>query len=66
MTGDGLMYVSNQAGDTFVFRPNPRSYNQVSRNSIGEHTNSSVIIGHGDVFIRTHKALWCFAGKAAS
>jgi len=65
MTGDGLMYVSNQTGDTFVFRPNPRSYNQVSRNSINEHTNSSAIIGNGEVFIRTHKALWCFAEHAS-
>jgi outer membrane protein assembly factor BamB len=65
MSGDGLMYVSNQAGDTFVFRPNPRSYDQVARNSIDEHTNSSVVIGNGDIFIRTHQALWCFAKQAS-
>lgn len=62
MTGDGLMYLLNQSGDAFVFRPDPVGYDQVARNSIGERTNSSVVVSEGQIFIRTHKALWCIEG----
>jgi hypothetical protein len=57
------MYVLNQSGDTFVFRPNPETYDPVAKNSIDEHTNSSVVVSQGSVFIRTHKALWCIGGS---
>lgn len=59
MSSDGLMYLLNQSGDTFVFRPNPKSYTPVARNAIGEGTNSSIVLADGDVLIRTHDALWC-------
>ncbi len=58
-SGDGLIYMANQAGDTFVFRPSPEKYDQVARNSLGEATNATPVISDGQLFLRTHEALWC-------
>jgi outer membrane protein assembly factor BamB len=58
-SGDGLIYVMNQGGDTFVFRPSPEKYDQVARNSLDEPTNSTPVITEGQLFLRTHEALWC-------
>jgi outer membrane protein assembly factor BamB len=58
-SGDGLVYVMNQSGDTFVFRPSPEKYDQVARNSLDEPTNSTPVISDGQLFLRTHEALWC-------
>lgn len=62
MTSDGLLYMLNKSGDTFVFRASPE-FEQIAKNSLGETTNSSVAISQGDLFIRTHKALWCIGKK---
>lgn len=59
MSGDGMIYLLNQSGDTFVFRPSPEKYDEVARNSLGEMTNSSVVIAQGKIVIRTHEAIWC-------
>ena len=59
MTADGTMYVLMQNGDTFVGRVSPSGYEQVARNSLGESTNSSVVISDGQLFLRTFDALWC-------
>ena len=53
------LYLLNQSGDTFVFRAAPE-FELLATNSLGETTNSSIVISDGNVFIRTHKALWCF------
>jgi outer membrane protein assembly factor BamB len=58
-SGDGLLYVMNQSGDTFVFRPSPEKYDHLARNSLGEATNSTPVISDGQLFLRTHEALWC-------
>ena len=58
-SGDGHIYVMNQSGDTFVFRPSPEKYDQVARNSLGEPTNSTPVISDGQLFLRTQEALWC-------
>lgn len=58
-SGDDLLYLMNQSGDTFVFRPSPEKYEQVARNSLGETTNSTPVISGGQLFLRTHEALWC-------
>ncbi|MCG8584363.1 MAG: PQQ-binding-like beta-propeller repeat protein, partial [Pirellulales bacterium] len=58
MSGDGLLYMLNQSGDTFVLRASPE-FEQIAKNSLGETSNSSVTISNGDLFLRTHNALWC-------
>ena len=55
---DGKIYAMNQAADVFVLDASPE-YNLVATNSLAEHTNSSVSASPGNLFIRTHEALWC-------
>ena len=61
--GDKL-YVVNQSGDTFVLRANPEKFEQLSVNPLGEHCNTTPAISNGDIFIRTHSALWCISEDA--
>jgi outer membrane protein assembly factor BamB len=58
--GDKL-YVVNQSGDTFVLRANPEKLEQLAVNSLGEHCNTTPAISNGEIFIRTHNALWCIS-----
>ncbi len=60
LVGDNV-YVVNQAGDTFVFKASPEKFQLVSRNSLKEQSNSTPAISDGDIFIRTHKSLWCIS-----
>lgn len=58
MIADGLCYTITQGGDCFVFRASPK-FELVSKNALGEPSNSSVVPSQGQLFIRTHKHLWC-------
>jgi hypothetical protein len=60
MIADGLCYTINQSGDCFVFKASP-TFELVATNSLGEPSNSSIVPGDGQLFIRTHQALWCIA-----
>ncbi|HEY0548935.1 MAG TPA: PQQ-binding-like beta-propeller repeat protein [Verrucomicrobiae bacterium] len=59
------IYVINQSGDTFVFKANPEKFELVSTNPLNEPSNSTPAISNGEVFIRTHRALWCISEKAS-
>ncbi len=62
LVGD-LLYQFNQSGDTLIMRASPK-FELVAVNSIGnELTNSSPAISDGEIFIRTHKHLWCISGR---
>jgi outer membrane protein assembly factor BamB len=53
------IYILNQSGDTVVLRAAPR-FEVLAVNAIGnELTNASHAVADGDIFIRTHKHLWC-------
>jgi len=54
------LYVVNQSGDTFVLKASPK-FEVLATNSLGETTISSIAVSNGELFIRTHKALWCIA-----
>lgn len=56
---DGKLYAVNQGGDGFVLRASPK-FEVLATNSLGEATIGSMAVSDGDLFIRTHKALWCF------
>ncbi|MBI5394381.1 MAG: PQQ-binding-like beta-propeller repeat protein [Verrucomicrobia bacterium] len=62
MLADGRCYTITQGGDCFVFKASPK-FELVSANSLGEPSNSSIVPSNGDLFIRTHKALWCIGPK---
>ncbi len=55
---DRKIYALNQSADVFVFEASPQ-YKLIATNSLGEHTNSTVVGSQGNIFIRTHEALWC-------
>jgi outer membrane protein assembly factor BamB len=59
VAGDKL-YVIKQSGDTFVLKADPQM-EILAVNSLGEFTNASIAPSNGEIFIRTHKALWCIA-----
>jgi len=62
LAGDRL-YLLNQSGDCVVLRASP-NFELLGANSIGnEMTNASLAVSDGDLFIRTHKHLWCIAQK---
>ncbi|MBI3208417.1 MAG: PQQ-like beta-propeller repeat protein [Candidatus Solibacter usitatus] len=58
LVGDRI-YVMNKSSATLVFRANPERFEELATNPLGEPSNSSVVIAGGDVFLRTHHALWC-------
>jgi outer membrane protein assembly factor BamB len=62
MLADEKCYSINQGGDCFVFRANP-TFELISVNSLGERSNSSIVPSNGELFIRTHEALWCIGSK---
>jgi len=62
MIADGLCYTMTQGGDCFVFRAGPQ-FELVATNSLGEHSNSSIVPSDGQLFLRTYKHLWCIGPK---
>ncbi|MBI2804299.1 MAG: PQQ-binding-like beta-propeller repeat protein [Planctomycetes bacterium] len=56
--GAGRMYITDRRGTTLVFATGPK-YEHLATNPLGEHTDASIAISGGDIFIRTHKHLWC-------
>jgi outer membrane protein assembly factor BamB len=61
VVADGRLYVTNQDGTTHVFLPNPEKLEVVASNSLDEHCNATPAISNGEIFIRTHKHLYCIA-----
>lgn len=63
LAGD-LLYVVNRSGDTHVLRASPK-YERVRSNPVGELSNSTLALSDGQIFLRTHAALYCVAEGAA-
>jgi outer membrane protein assembly factor BamB len=58
-SGDRI-YTITQATDVIAFRASPEKYEQVAVSSLNDgHTNSSIAVSDGQLFIRTHAHLWC-------
>jgi outer membrane protein assembly factor BamB len=55
---DGRLYVTDRDGTTLVLAASPK-YEVLATNRLGEHTDASIVISNGELFIRTHKHLWC-------
>lgn len=59
----GRIYITDKNGTTLVFATGPR-YDVLAVNRLGnETTNASLAVSNGDIFIRTHKHLWCIGEK---
>jgi len=59
---DGRLYVPTRGGTTQVFAADPK-FELLASNRLGEHTDASIAVSNGELFIRTYKSLWCIAGK---
>ena len=53
-------YLTGQNGATAVFKPNPKKFELVSLNKIGENSNSTPAIADGRIYLRTFKSVYCF------
>jgi outer membrane protein assembly factor BamB len=63
VVADGRLYVLTQNSDTHVFAASPK-YELLATNRLtGEQNNSSIAVSNGELFIRTHKTLWCISEK---
>jgi hypothetical protein len=56
----GRLYVTNQAGETFIFKTGPR-FELVAKNTIAEPVMASLAVSGGELFLRSHRHLWCIA-----
>jgi outer membrane protein assembly factor BamB len=55
----GRLYVTNQEGETIVFKPNSGKFEQLAANDLGEATNATPAVSDGQLFLRTRAALYC-------
>lgn len=62
VVAEGRIYATDQSGDTYVLAAKPK-LEQIRRNRLGEHTNASLAISNGEIFLRTDKHLWCISEK---
>jgi outer membrane protein assembly factor BamB len=63
VVADGRLYVLTQNSDTHVFAASPK-YELLATNRLtGEQNNSSIAVSNGELFIRSHKTLWCIGEK---
>jgi outer membrane protein assembly factor BamB len=61
LSGDRL-YVVNHSGDTIVLRASP-VFEKLAVNPVGELSNSTLALTDGEIFLRTHKALYCIGTR---
>ena len=58
------IYLLNQSSDTLILRASPK-FELLGLNSVGnEMCNASIAVSDGNLFIRTHKNLWCISESA--
>lgn len=55
---DGIVYFFSDRGEATLVRPGDK-YEEVARNRLDEPISSSPAISRGQIFVRTHEALYC-------
>lgn len=60
---DGRLYILTHGGLTYVLEANPSELKILAENDLGERTRSSLVFSNGQMFARTHNALWCIEEK---
>jgi outer membrane protein assembly factor BamB len=60
--GDGKLYAATTGGVTLVLAAGAK-YELLAKNDIGERVLASPAISEGQIFIRSHKHLWCIGPK---
>jgi outer membrane protein assembly factor BamB len=59
----GRLYTTNEGGTTFVWEPSTAGLKILAENKLGELTRASPAFSDGQIFIRTHQALYCIEEK---
>jgi outer membrane protein assembly factor BamB len=62
--GDGKVYITSEAGSTFVIRAGPK-FALLARNTLDEYSVASPAIAGGQMFLRTENHLYCIARAKA-
>lgn len=58
IAADGRIYITDQQGATSIFKIGA-NYEFLGLNRLKERCNASIAVSQGNIFIRTHKHLWC-------
>ncbi len=53
------LYVTSQAGTTYVVAADPSEFKLLAKNDLGEASNSTIAISDGQIFLRTFEHLIC-------
>ncbi len=56
---DGLLFMTNQRGTTYVFEPNPDGLEILAENAFGEVSNSTPAFAGGEIVLRTQESVYC-------
>ena len=56
---DGRLYVASEKGDTFVIAPNPKEFQLLAENPLGELMRASLAFSNREIFARTYQHLYC-------
>jgi outer membrane protein assembly factor BamB len=59
----GRLYVSNEAGTTFVLEPSTSEFRLLAENKLDELIRATPAFSDGQIFIRTYKNLYCIEAK---
>jgi outer membrane protein assembly factor BamB len=59
----GRLYVGNDDGTTYVLEPTTEECKVLAENKLNELTRASPAFSNGQIFIRTHKSLFCIEAK---
>jgi outer membrane protein assembly factor BamB len=63
VAAEGRLYVPTKEGNVVVLATGPK-FEVLAKNSLGDETiMASPAISDGDIFIRSHKHLWCISAK---
>lgn len=60
---DGLVFVNNEAGETFVLLPDPAECKIVHRNELKELMRGSLAFSDGQIFARGYEHLFCIQSQ---
>ncbi len=57
---DGKIHATDQTGETFILEASP-VFKLLAKNSLKEHTDSTIAIADQEIFIRTYQHLWAIS-----
>ena len=62
VSADGLVYFVSDRGVTTIIRPS-ETFAVIAKNELGEPVSASPAISQGQIFLRTHRHLYCIGSK---